>query len=39
MNILPPVYLLQVYGFSKEDAQKAAELEIELENKGRKVQF
>ncbi len=37
MNILPPVHLLQVYEFSKEDAQKAAELEIELENKGRKV--
>lgn len=37
MNILPPIHLLHVYGFSKEDAQKAAELEIELENKGRKV--
>jgi predicted nucleic acid-binding protein len=30
--------LLQVYEFSKQDAQKTAELEIELENKGRKVQ-
>jgi predicted nucleic acid-binding protein len=38
MNILPPLHLLQVYEFSKQDAQKAAELEIELENKKRKVQ-
>ncbi len=37
MDILPPIHLLQVYGFSKQDAQKAAELEIELENRGRKV--
>jgi predicted nucleic acid-binding protein len=38
MNIMPPLHLLQVYEFSKQDAQKTAELEIELENKGRKVQ-
>ncbi|MER5175719.1 MAG: hypothetical protein ABJB76_05430 [Candidatus Nitrosocosmicus sp.] len=37
MNILPPIHLLHVYGFSKEAAKKAAELEIELENRGRKV--
>jgi predicted nucleic acid-binding protein len=30
--------LLQVYGFSKQDAQKAAELEIELENRQVKVE-
>ena len=30
----PPIHLLQVYEFSKQDAQKAAELEIELENRG-----
>ena len=29
----PPIHLLQVYGFSKQDAQKAAELEIELEKR------
>ena len=28
---VPPIHLLQVYGFSKEDAQKAADLEIELD--------
>jgi len=33
----PPIHLLQVYGFSKQDAQKAAELEIELENRGVKA--
>ncbi len=33
----PPIHLLQVYGFSKLDAQKAAELEIELENRGVKA--
>ena len=33
----PPIHLLQVYGFSKQDAQKAAELEIELENREIKV--
>jgi predicted nucleic acid-binding protein len=38
MNILPPLYLLHVLEFSKQDAQKAAELEIELENKERRVQ-
>ena len=27
--------MLQVYGFSKEDAQKAAELELELHKKGK----
>ena len=37
MNTFPPIHLLQVYGFSKEAAQKAAELVIELEKKGRKV--
>ena len=37
MNILPPLHLLHVFEFSKQDAQKTAELEIELENKGRKV--
>ncbi|MER5176619.1 MAG: type II toxin-antitoxin system VapC family toxin [Candidatus Nitrosocosmicus sp.] len=37
MNTFPPLHLLQVYGFSKEAAQKAAELVIELEKKGRKV--
>ncbi len=37
MNTFPPIHLLQVYGFSKEAAQKAAELIIELEKKGRKV--
>jgi predicted nucleic acid-binding protein len=35
MNILPPLHLLYVLEFSKQDAQKAAELEIELENKER----
>ncbi len=34
---IPPIHLLRVYGFSKEDAKKTAELEIELENKGKKV--
>jgi predicted nucleic acid-binding protein len=34
----PPIHLLQVCGFSKQDAQKAAELEIELENRGVKVE-
>jgi predicted nucleic acid-binding protein len=29
----PPIHLLQVYGFSRQDAQKAAELEIELEKR------
>jgi predicted nucleic acid-binding protein len=38
MNIMPPLHLLKVYEFSKQDAQKTAELEIELENKGRKIQ-
>ena len=33
----PPIHLLQVSGFSKQDAQKAAELEIELENRGVKA--
>ncbi len=33
----PPIHLLQVYGFSKQDAEKAAELEIELENRGIKA--
>jgi len=33
----PTIHLLQVYGFSKQDAQKAAELEIELENRGVKA--
>jgi predicted nucleic acid-binding protein len=37
MNIMPPLHLLKVYEFSKQDAQKTAELEIELENKRRKV--
>ena len=37
MDILPPLHLLHVLEFSKKDAQKAAELEIELENKERKV--
>jgi predicted nucleic acid-binding protein len=31
------IHLLRVFEFSKEDAQKAAELEIELEKKGKKV--
>jgi hypothetical protein len=30
---VPPINLLQVYGFSKEDGQKAAELELELQKK------
>ena len=34
---IPPIQLLRVYGFSKEDANKAAELERELENNGKKV--
>ncbi len=34
---IPPIQLLRVYGFSKEASKKAAELEIELENKGKKV--
>jgi predicted nucleic acid-binding protein len=34
----PPIHLLHVYGFSKQDAQKAAELEIELENSQVKVE-
>ena len=38
MNILPPLHLLHVLEFSKQDAQKTAELEIEFENKKRKVQ-
>ncbi len=29
--------LFRVYGFSRESAQKAAELEIELEKKGKRV--
>ncbi len=33
----PPIQLLRIYGFSKEDAKKAAELERELENNGKKV--
>ena len=33
---VPPINWLQVYGFSKEDAQKAAELELTLQNKGQK---
>ena len=32
---VPPINLLQIYGFSKEDAQKAAELELELQKKGK----
>jgi predicted nucleic acid-binding protein len=31
------IHLLRVFEFSKEDAQKAAELEIELEKKGKRV--
>jgi predicted nucleic acid-binding protein len=37
MDILTPLHLLHVLEFSKKDAQKSAELEIELENKERKV--
>jgi hypothetical protein len=37
MNVLPPLHLLHVLEFSKQDAEKAAELEIELEIKERKV--
>ena len=33
----PPIHLLHVCEFSKQDAQKAAELEIELENREIKV--
>ena len=33
----PPIHLLQVCGFSKQDAQKAADLEIELEGRGVKA--
>ena len=33
---VPPINLLQGFGFSKEDAQKAAELELTLQNKGKK---
>jgi predicted nucleic acid-binding protein len=33
---VPPINLLQVYGFSKEDAQKAAELELILQKKDKK---
>jgi predicted nucleic acid-binding protein len=29
--------LLQVYDFSKEDAQKAIEMELKLKGKGKKV--
>jgi predicted nucleic acid-binding protein len=36
--IIPPLHLLKVYEFSKQDAQKTAELEIEFENKKRKIQ-
>src|SRR6476620_11160569 len=32
---VPLINLLQVYEFSKEDAQKAAELELELHKKGK----
>ena len=35
--ITPPINLLHVCEFSKQDAQKAAELEIELENRGIKA--
>ena len=38
MKFMPPLHLLKVYEFSKQDAQKTAELEIELENKERKVE-
>ena len=38
MNILPPLHLFHVLKFSKQDTQKTAELEIEFENKKRKVQ-
>ena len=34
---IPPINLLQVYGFSKEDAQKAAELELKLQRKENKT--
>ncbi len=34
---IPPIQLLRVYGFSKEDANKAAKLERELVNNGKKV--
>jgi predicted nucleic acid-binding protein len=37
MNNLPPLHLLHVLEFSKQDAQKTAELEIELEKKEKKV--
>jgi predicted nucleic acid-binding protein len=33
----PPINRLHVCGFSKQEAQKAAELEIDLENRGIKV--
>ena len=31
------IHLLQVYDFSKEDAQKAIEMELELKKKGKEV--
>ena len=34
---ISPIPLFRVYGFSRESAQKAAELEIELEKKGKRV--
>jgi predicted nucleic acid-binding protein len=34
---IPPIHLLQVYDFSKEDAQKAIEMQLKLKGKGKKV--
>lgn len=34
---IPPIHLLQVYDFCKEDAQKAIEMELELKSKGKKA--
>jgi predicted nucleic acid-binding protein len=31
------IYLFHVYEFSKEDAQKGASLELELEKKGKRI--
>ena len=38
MNILPSLHLFHVLEFSKQDALKTAELEIDFENKKRKRQ-
>ena len=38
IEIPPPIYLLRIYDFSKEDAQKAIEMEFEIrKKKGKKM--